>query len=114
MSSGSVPSGTYRAAVIEKAGGSFVLKDMTFRPLKPSEVLMRVEACGVCHSDSFTVDGVYDVVYPRAPGHEVAGEVVAVGERVPQSRGLAVGDKVGRGWHGGHCFGCEACMEGDL
>ena len=112
--SGSVPSGTYRAAVLEKVKGPFVLKDLTFRPLKGNEVLVKVEACGVCHSDSFTVEGVYDITFPRVPGHEIAGEVVAMGELVPKTRGLKVGGKVGRGWHGGHCFGCTACMEGDL
>ena len=114
MSTGSVPSGTYRAAAIEKAKGKFVLKDLPFRPLTPMEVLVKVEACGVCHSDTFTVDGVYPIDFPRVPGHEVAGEVVALGEKVPATRGLQVGVKVGRGWHGGHCFGCNACMEGDF
>lgn len=115
MSTGAVPSGTYRAAVIEKAKSKFVIQERQFRPLKADEVLVKVEACGVCHSDSFTVNGVYQIDFPRVPGHEVAGEIVALGEAVPQkARGLKVGTKVGRGWHGGHCWGCDACMRGDL
>ena len=111
---GDVPTGTYRAAIIEKAKGSFKVVDKPFRPLKPTEALIKVEACGVCHSDSFTVNGVYPIDFPRVPGHEVCGEVVAVGEQVPEVRGIKVGVRVGRGWHGGHCWGCPACMEGNL
>jgi alcohol dehydrogenase, propanol-preferring len=112
--SGTVPPGSYKAAVIEKAGSKFTIKQLDFRPLKPTECLIKVKACGVCHSDSITVQGHMPISYPRVPGHESIGTIVAIGNLVPTNRHLSVGQLVGRGWHGGHCFGCDACMEGDL
>lgn len=76
------------------------------------EVRVRVEACGVCHSDSITVAGVFPFIrYPRVPGHEVVGKVDAVGEGVPQWK---PGQRVGIGWYGGNCRRCEPCRRGDL
>ncbi|MGH3675744.1 MAG: alcohol dehydrogenase [Mycobacterium sp.] len=75
------------------------------------QVRVKVRACGVCHSDAMTVAGAMGNAFPRAPGHEVAGEVDAVGEGVS---GWTVGDRVGVGWFGGCDFSCEACRRGDF
>lgn len=75
------------------------------------EVVVRVEACGVCHSDSFTVEGGMPVDYPRVPGHEIAGRIEAVGEGVVA---WEVGQRVGVGWFGGSCGHCDPCRRGDM
>ena len=78
----------------------------------PGQVRVRVEACGVCHSDYLTVGGQWPgISYPRVPGHEIAGTIDAVGREVP---GWAAGDRVGIGWHGGHCGHCDSCRRGDF
>jgi D-arabinose 1-dehydrogenase-like Zn-dependent alcohol dehydrogenase len=74
-------------------------------------VRIRVEACGICHSDVMTKDGYVPVEYPRVPGHEVAGVIDALGAGV---EGWQVGDRVGVGWHGGHCGRCDMCRRGDF
>ena len=75
------------------------------------EVLLKVEACGVCHGDAIPMHGRYPgLSYPRVPGHEVVGVVAKRGTRVG---GWDVGARVGVGWSGGHCMVCEACAEGD-
>lgn len=76
------------------------------------EVLVRVEACGVCHSDAFTIEGAMPgIEYPRVPGHEIAGTIEAVGEGVMP---WAAGQRVGVGWFGGHCGHCDPCRRGDF
>ena len=75
-------------------------------------VRLKVEACGVCHSDSFTKEGTWPgIQYPRVPGHEVAGIIDAVGSDVA---GWTPGQRVGVGWHGGHCGRCDSCRRGDF
>lgn len=75
------------------------------------EVLVRVEACGVCHSDAFTIEGGYPgIEYPRVPGHEIAGRIEAVGEDVVP---WEIGQRVGVGWFGGSCGHCDPCRRGD-
>ena len=74
------------------------------------EVLVRVNACGVCHSDAMTKGGLASA-YPRVPGHEVAGVVEAVGEGVVQ---WSPGQRVGVGWFGGACYRCDPCRRGDF
>lgn len=81
---------------------------------QPSDgfVRVKVEACGICHSDSFTKDGTWPGIrYPRVPGHEIAGIIDAVG---PNISGWTVGQRVGIGWHGGHCGHCDSCRRGDF
>jgi D-arabinose 1-dehydrogenase-like Zn-dependent alcohol dehydrogenase len=79
---------------------------------KPGHVRIRVQACGVCHSDSFPVEGHWPgIAYPIVPGHEVVGLVDALGEGVT---GWRMGQRVGVGWYGGHCGVCEACRRGDF
>src|SRR6185369_9330955 len=78
----------------------------------PGSVRIRVEACGICHSDSFTTEGLWPgVQYPRVPGHEIAGVIDAVGAGVA---GWTRGQRVGVGWHGGHCGYCNSCRRGDF
>jgi len=79
---------------------------------KARQVRIKVQACGVCHSDMFTVVGAYpNIQYPRVPGHEVVGIVDAVGADVPDWK---KGMRVGVGWHGGHCGHCSSCRRGDF
>ncbi|HYM09228.1 MAG TPA: alcohol dehydrogenase, partial [Bryobacterales bacterium] len=76
------------------------------------QVRVRVEACGICHSDAFVKEGQWPgLQYPRIPGHEIAGVIDAVGEGVTTWRR---GQRVGIGWHGGHCAVCDACRHGDF
>ena len=77
----------------------------------PGKVRIRVEACGVCHSDSGTVEGLFPIDWPRVPGHEVVGRIDALGSGV---QGWAVGQRVGVGFLGGSCGYCEFCRNGDL
>src|SRR5574341_2082187 len=70
-------------------------------------VRVKVEACGVCHSDALAKEGLWPgIQYPRVPGHEIAGIIDAVGENVGAWR---VGQRVGVGWYGGHCGYCDSC-----
>jgi D-arabinose 1-dehydrogenase-like Zn-dependent alcohol dehydrogenase len=76
------------------------------------EVRIRVEACGICHSDLFVREGSFPgIAYPRVPGHEVAGVIEELGEDVEPWK---VGDRVGVGWYGGHCGHCDSCRRGDF
>jgi D-arabinose 1-dehydrogenase-like Zn-dependent alcohol dehydrogenase len=76
-----------------------------------STVRIRVQACGICHSDAIVKDGLFPCTYPRVPGHEVAGVVDAVGAGVTA---WSVGQRVGVGWHGGYCGQCEPCRRGEM
>ena len=101
-----------RAAVLSEAGADFEVVDREIPEPSAGEVRVAVDACGVCHSDAFVKNGTYPgVSYPRVPGHEIAGRVDAVGADVTA---WSAGDRVGAGWHGGHCFECEACRRGDF
>lgn len=101
-----------KAAVIEEAGGDFVVKDVDKPSPSSNEILIKVEACGICHSDNFVKEGGFPgLEYPRIPGHEVVGIIEEVGENVVQ---WEKGQRVGVGWHGGHCFECEPCRRGDF
>jgi len=97
---------------VNRAGGEFELVNEQLPPVPFRQVRVKVEACGVCHSDYFTKEGAWPgIVYPRSPGHEIAGVIDAVGEG---SDPWKVGDRVGVGWHGGHCGTCESCRRGDF
>ena len=103
---------TGRAMQIPAIGGAFQLVKKEFPDPGPGHVRIRVQACGVCHSDSVTKLGLFPgIVYPRVPGHEVAGVVDAVGADVPLFK---KGQRVGLGWHGGHCNYCPPCRRGDF
>eukprot|EP00238_Polyblepharides_amylifera_P011669 CAMPEP_0196584230 /NCGR_PEP_ID=MMETSP1081-20130531/46279_1 /TAXON_ID=36882 /ORGANISM="Pyramimonas amylifera, Strain CCMP720" /LENGTH=337 /DNA_ID=CAMNT_0041905365 /DNA_START=163 /DNA_END=1176 /DNA_ORIENTATION=+ len=77
------------------------------------EVLIKVHACGICHSDKFVKLGAMGNSFPRCPGHEVTGEVVSSGSNAHAQK-FKAGELVGVGWHGGHCGHCEACSDGDM
>ena len=97
---------------VNSPGASFEMVEEPMREPAPGLVRIRVQACGVCHSDSFTKEGGFPgIVYPRAPGHEIAGVIDAVGEGGDPWK---VGDRVGVGWHGGHCGKCDSCRRGDF
>jgi D-arabinose 1-dehydrogenase-like Zn-dependent alcohol dehydrogenase len=97
---------------VPAAGGAFEIVQREFPEPGPGQVRIRVQACGVCHSDAITKYAAFPgIVYPRIPGHEVAGVVDAVASDVPLYK---VGQRVGLGWHGGHCNYCAACRRGDF
>jgi D-arabinose 1-dehydrogenase-like Zn-dependent alcohol dehydrogenase len=97
---------------VSAAGGAFELIQKQFPDPGPGQVRIRVQACGVCHSDSLTKLGHWPgLKYPRVPGHEVAGVVDVVGPDVPLFK---PGQRVGLGWHGGHCNFCPPCRRGDF
>jgi D-arabinose 1-dehydrogenase-like Zn-dependent alcohol dehydrogenase len=79
---------------------------------KSGTVRVKIQACGICHSDSFTKEGIFPgIKYPKVPGHEIAGKIDAIGQNVV---GWEVGQRVGVGWHGGHCGHCKSCRRGDF
>jgi D-arabinose 1-dehydrogenase-like Zn-dependent alcohol dehydrogenase len=101
-----------KAAQISKAGGDWELVERDIPEPGPGQVRVKVEACGICHSDALVKEGLWPgLQYPRVPGHEIAGRVDALGTNVTS---WAVGQRVGIGWHGGHCFVCEQCRRGDF
>lgn len=100
------------AAQIGKPGGDFELVERSIPQPGPDQVRLKVEACGICHSDVLVKDGLWPgLQYPRVPGHEIAGTVDALGDNVA---GWQQGQRVGVGWHGGHCFVCDPCRRGDF
>jgi D-arabinose 1-dehydrogenase-like Zn-dependent alcohol dehydrogenase len=107
-----MPTVTGRAMQVPSARGAFELIQKEFPEPGPRQVRIRVRACGVCHSDSLTKEGLWPgLQFPRVPGHEVAGVVDAVGADVPLYK---PGQRVGLGWHGGHCNFCPPCRRGDF
>jgi D-arabinose 1-dehydrogenase-like Zn-dependent alcohol dehydrogenase len=101
-----------KAAIVPKAGGEFEIVERDIPQPAPNEVRIKVEACGVCHSDVLvTKGGLPGQQYPRIPGHEVVGVVDEVGSAVSEWK---KGDRVGVGWHGGHDFLCDSCRRGDF
>jgi propanol-preferring alcohol dehydrogenase len=103
-------SATYRAIEVSRPGQFSEVNRPLLDP-GPGQVRIRVEACGVCHSDSGTVEGLFPIDWPRVPGHEVVGRIDAVGSGV---QGWKVGQRVGVGFLGGSCGYCEFCRNGDL
>jgi D-arabinose 1-dehydrogenase-like Zn-dependent alcohol dehydrogenase len=100
-----------RAVEVQQAGGPLVLVERETPQPGSGKVRIKVQACGICHSDSYTKDGLWPgIEYPRVPGHEVIGIVDGIG---PDVRGWSVGQRVGVGWHGGNCGYCDACRRGD-
>jgi propanol-preferring alcohol dehydrogenase len=99
-----------RAVQVSKPGGAFELVEREIPEVSPGQVRIQVEACGICHSDALVKAGAYPgLSLPRIPGHEIAGRVDKVGANVTEWK---KGDRVGVGWHGGHCFVCNACRKG--
>lgn len=101
-----------RAMVIKEPNGDFILEERPIPEPGPGQLRVKVEACGVCHSDAFVKYAAFPgLQLPRVPGHEVAGLVDALGAGV---KDFKVGERIGVGWHGGHCFKCEACRRGQF
>jgi len=101
-----------KAAQISKPGGDWELVEREIPEPGAGQVRVKVEACGICHSDFLVKEGLWPgLQYPRVPGHEIAGRIDAVGDNVTVWKRS---QRVGVGWHGGHCFVCAQCRRGDF
>ncbi len=101
-----------KAIQVKEPKSDFELVEIEIPTPSANEILIKVEACGICHSDAMVKDGLMPgIEYPRVPGHEVVGTVEKIGENVTN---WETGQRVGVGWHGGHCFKCEPCRRGDF
>jgi len=100
-----------RAVQVAGPGQKLELVERELSEPGRGEVRVRVEACGVCHSDSITVEGIMPIQYPRVPGHEIAGRIQAAGD---DTFPWEVGQRVGVGWFGGNCGYCDPCRRGDM
>src|SRR5436309_6405444 len=101
-----------RVVQVTRPNGPFEIAEREIPEPGAGQVRVKVEACGICHSDMFVKEGLWPgLQYPRVPGHEVAGRVDALGGNVTEWK---KGQRVGVGWHGGHCFVCEHCRRGDF
>jgi len=101
-----------KAVQVPKAGADFEIVEREIPEPGPGHVRIRVQACGVCHSDVVTKEGVFPgISYPRVPGHEVAGVLDAIGAGVKDWK---KGERVGVGWHGGQDGTCPSCRRGDF
>jgi D-arabinose 1-dehydrogenase-like Zn-dependent alcohol dehydrogenase len=104
--------GKMRAVQVPRAGGSLELVEREIPEPQAGWVRIKVEACGVCHSDSFVKEGHWPgIQYPRVPGHEIIGVIDTIGAGVA---GWKPGQRVGVGWHGGNCGYCDNCRRGDF
>jgi D-arabinose 1-dehydrogenase-like Zn-dependent alcohol dehydrogenase len=101
-----------KAVQVSKPGGNFEVVDRPIPQPGRGQVRIKVEACGICHSDALVKEGLWPgLQYPRVPGHEIAGRIDAIGPDVTLWK---PGQRVGVGWHGGHCFQCDPCRRGDF
>ncbi len=101
-----------KAVQVSKPGGNFEIVERNIPEPGRNQVRIKVEACGICHSDALVKEGLWPgIQYPRVPGHEIAGRIDAVGADVTNWK---PGQRVGVGWHGGHDFTCDACRRGDF
>jgi D-arabinose 1-dehydrogenase-like Zn-dependent alcohol dehydrogenase len=103
---------TAQAAQIMKPKSGLQLGSAEIKNPDNTMVRLKIEACGICHSDSIAFEGLFpNIKYPIVPGHEIVGIVDAIGPNVSR---LKKGDRVGVGWHGGHCGICASCRSGDF
>jgi D-arabinose 1-dehydrogenase-like Zn-dependent alcohol dehydrogenase len=101
-----------RAVQISRPNGPFEIVEREIPEPGPGRVRIKIQACGICHSDSLTKEGTFPgLKYPRVPGHEIVGVVDAVGANVVRWK---AGQRVGVGWHGGNCGYCDSCRRGDF
>jgi len=99
-------------AQVTRPNGPLEIVEREIPDPKTGQVRIKIQACGICHSDSVTKEGIWPgIEYPRVPGHEIAGRIDALGSSVV---GWARGQRVGVGWHGGHCGYCDSCRRGDF
>jgi D-arabinose 1-dehydrogenase-like Zn-dependent alcohol dehydrogenase len=102
-----------RAVQVPYAGGPFEIVERDIPEPDSGMVRVKVQACGICHSDEVTKEGQFPgIQYPRVPGHEVVGVIDAVGANVPPR--WTVGERVGIGWNGGYCGYCNSCRRGNF
>src|SRR5580704_11814231 len=103
---------TMRVVQVPRPKGPLEIVERPIPEPGPGEVRIRVQACGICHSDSIVKDGLFpNIQYPRVPGHEVAGVIDAVGTGVARWK---PGQRVGVGWNGGYCGQCNHCRRGEF
>src|SRR5580658_7460876 len=102
---------TMRAVQVPRPNAPFEIVERNIPEPGPGTVRIKVQACGICHSDSYTVEGLLPIEYPRVPGHEVVGVIDAVAPGVPR---WTAGQRVAVGWHGGNGGYCDACRRGDI
>ena len=103
---------TMHAVQVTRANGPLEIVEREIPEPAQGSVRIKIEACGICHSDSVTKEGIWPGIrFPRVPGHEIAGVIDAVGAGVA---GWKEGQRVGVGWHGGHCGYCDSCRRGDF
>jgi D-arabinose 1-dehydrogenase-like Zn-dependent alcohol dehydrogenase len=101
-----------KAVQVSKPGGNFEVVERNIPEPARNQVRIKVEACGICHSDALVKEGYWPgIQYPRVPGHEIAGRIDAIGADVTNWK---PGQRVGVGWHGGHDFTCNSCRRGDF
>ena len=101
-----------KAAQVSRPGGSFEVVEREIPEPDCGQVRIKVKACGICHGDEVVKQGYFpNIQDPKIPGHEIAGVIDKVGAGVTAWQ---AGQRVGIGWHGGHCFQCEACRKGDF
>jgi D-arabinose 1-dehydrogenase-like Zn-dependent alcohol dehydrogenase len=101
-----------RSVQVASAKGDFELVERDIPEPGAGAVRLKIQACGICHSDSIVKEGTLPAIrYPRVPGHEIAGIIDAIGAGV---RGWTSGQRAGIGWHGGHCGYCDSCRRGDF
>ncbi|OTB01587.1 hypothetical protein M426DRAFT_323346 [Hypoxylon sp. CI-4A] len=99
---------SYRQFTFKTSGGSLILEDVPLQLPGSGEILIKVEACGVCHTDTCAQNNTLGGGFPRVPGHEIIGRVVAVGDNVTDWK---AGDHIGAGFHGGHDGTCNQCQQ---
>jgi len=103
---------TYKAVILPGPNSPFKLTDVELKSPPANQILVKVKACGVCFSDVAVAKGEFGPnVFPRVPGHEIVGDIVAVGSGVTQFK---EGDRVGGPWHGGHDGHCRQCQRGQF
>lgn len=100
-----------KAAQISKAGGDFEIVEREVPEPGAGQVRIKVQACGICHSDVVTKEGLLPIAYPRVPGHEIVGVIDELGAGVTAWK---KGQRVGVGWHGGQDGTCPSCRRGDF
>jgi alcohol dehydrogenase, propanol-preferring len=101
-----------KAIQVRSPGADFELVNREIPEPRENEVQLRIDACGICHGDAVAKEGHFPgLSYPRVPGHEVVGVIQKIGASVS---GWKTGQRVGVGWHGGHCFHCSACRKGEF
>jgi D-arabinose 1-dehydrogenase-like Zn-dependent alcohol dehydrogenase len=106
------PMATMRVVQVSRPKGPFEIVERQIPDPGAGTVRIKVQACGICHSDSMTKEGLFpNIQYPRVPGHEVAGVIDALGAGVV---GWEPGQRVGVGWNGGYCGHCDHCRRGDF